>query len=83
MPLPTEFPDAGGGGLFWGDYAGVSALGHAAHPIWSDTRAAEVFLCPGTGVFGVPPAVCVPGASIANDQDIYTASVSSSNEDEQ
>jgi hypothetical protein len=80
MPLPTEFPDALGGGLFWGDYAGVSALGQGAHPIWSDTRAPEVFLCPGTGVFGVPPAVCVPGASIANDQDIYTASVSSSNE---
>jgi hypothetical protein len=78
MPLPTEFPDALGGGLFWGDYAGVSAMGQATHPIWSDTRAAEGFLCPGTGVFGVPPAVCVPGASIANDQDIYTASVPSS-----
>jgi hypothetical protein len=73
MPLPTEFPDALGGGLFWGDYTGLTALGQA-HPTWSDTRAAEVFLCAGTGVFGVPPAVCSPGASIANDQDIYTAS---------
>jgi hypothetical protein len=73
MPLPTEFPDALGGGLFWGDYAGITAIGQA-HPIWSDTRAAEVFLCAGTGVFGVPPAVCSPDASIANDQDIYTAS---------
>jgi len=73
MPLPTEFPDALGGGLFWGDYAGLTTMDQA-HPIWSDTRAAEVFLCPGTGVVGVPPAVCSPGASIANDQDIYTAS---------
>jgi hypothetical protein len=73
LPLPTEFPDALGGGLFWGDYTGLTALGQA-HPTWSDTRAAELFLCAGTGVFGVPPAVCSPGASIANDQDIYTAS---------
>jgi hypothetical protein len=73
MPLPTEFPDALGGGLFWGDYAGLTTIDRA-HPIWSDTRAAEVFLCTGTGVFGVPPAVCSPGAAIANDQDIYTAS---------
>jgi hypothetical protein len=48
-----------------------------AHPIWSDTRAKDLFLCPGTGAPGIPPAVCTapaPNAAVANDQDVYTAS---------
>ena len=35
--------------------------------------------CPGTGVAGVPPAVCLGSASnaaVANDQDVYTDAVS-------
>ena len=71
MPPPTQLS-----GTFWGDYAGLAALDQA-HPIWSDTRAADLFLCPNTGVPGIPPAVCTmpaPNAAIANDQDIYTDS---------
>jgi hypothetical protein len=43
-----------------------------------DTRDPELFLCPGTAAPGVPPAVCTGSASnaaIANDQDIFTASL--------
>jgi hypothetical protein len=72
MPPPTQF-----GGLFWGDYAGLTATDQA-HPIWSDTRNPDLFLCPGTGVPGVAPAVCLASASnaaVANDQDIYTQSL--------
>jgi hypothetical protein len=71
LPPPTQFS-----GLFWGDYTGLAALDQA-HPIWSDTRAPDLFLCPGTGAPGVPPAVCTaaaPNAALANDQDIYTDS---------
>ncbi|MEA2371252.1 MAG: hypothetical protein QOH12_1646 [Solirubrobacteraceae bacterium] len=69
MPPPTEFE-----GLFFGDYAGLSAL-DLAHPLWSDTRNATVFLCPGTGTPTTAPAVCTgPGANAnpANDQDAFT-----------
>ena len=69
MPPPTEFD-----GVFLGDYAGLSAL-DLAHPLWSDTRNANVFLCPGTGTPTSPPAVCTgPGANAnpANDQDAFT-----------
>jgi hypothetical protein len=72
LPPPTQFS-----GVFWGDYAGLTALDQA-HPIWSDTRAPELFLCPGTGAVGVPPKVCTasaPNAAVANDQDVYTASI--------
>jgi hypothetical protein len=72
MPPPTQFE-----GLFWGDYAGLTALDKAL-PIWSDTRNPDLFLCPGTGVPGVPPSVCLGSASnapVANDQDIYSDSV--------
>jgi hypothetical protein len=71
LPPPTQFS-----GVFWGDYTGLAALDEA-HPIWSDTRAPDLFLCPGTGAPGVPPAVCTasaPNAAVANDQDIYTDS---------
>jgi hypothetical protein len=70
MPPPTQF-----GGLFYGDYAGLAVTNTTAYPVWSDTRPAELFLCPGTGTPSTPPAVCRSGAtnaSIANDQDIYT-----------
>jgi hypothetical protein len=72
MPPPTQF-----GGLFWGDYVGLTAT-HQAQPIWSDTRNPDLFLCPGTGVPGVSPAVCLASASnaaVANDQDVYTQSL--------
>jgi hypothetical protein len=78
LPPPTQFS-----GVFWGDYAGLTAL-DKAHPIWSDTRAPELFLCPGTGAVGVPPAVCTasaPNAAVANDQDVYTTSISVSSDD--
>jgi hypothetical protein len=70
MPPPTQFE-----GLFYGDYAGLAVTNQTAYPVWSDTRTPELFLCPGTGTTGTPPAVCRAGAtnaSIANDQDIYT-----------
>jgi hypothetical protein len=74
MPLPTQFPDPNGNSQFIGDYTGVSALS-GAHPIWSDTRNPDAFLCPGTGTSSTPPAVCTgaePNGLIANDQQIYT-----------
>jgi hypothetical protein len=76
LPPPTQFPDAQGNSVFWGDYTGLAALGEA-HPIWSDTRAPDLFLCPGTGLPAVPPAVCTatePSGLTANDQEIYTDS---------
>jgi len=74
MPLPTQFPDAQGNSVFIGDYTGLSAV-HGALPIWPDTRNKDAFLCAGTGLPGVPPAVCTgaePNGLIANDQQIYT-----------
>jgi hypothetical protein len=73
MPPPTQF-----NGIFYGDYAGIAVTGRTAYPVWSDTRPAELFLCPGTGTTTTPPAVCRSGAanaSIANDQDIYAVAV--------
>ena len=72
MPPPTQFS-----GLFFGDYAGMAA-GYAVHPIWMDTRNAELFLCPGTGLPLVPPQVCTataPNAAVANDQEIFTVAI--------
>jgi hypothetical protein len=74
MPLPTQFPDANGNSLFFGDYTGLSALS-GANPIWSDTRNPDAFLCAGTGTSSAPPAVCTaaePNGLLANDQQIYT-----------
>jgi hypothetical protein len=74
MPLPTQFPDAQGNSVFFGDYTGLSALA-GAHPIWMDTRTPDAFLCPGTAAPGVPPALCTgvePNGLPANDQTIYT-----------
>jgi hypothetical protein len=78
MPPPTQFPNSRGNGVFWGDYSGLSALGDAAHPLWMDTRSTDLFLCPGTGLTGVPPKVCGAVAANgfnANDQDVFTESV--------
>lgn len=71
MPPPTEF-----GGLFMGDYSGLSAIDNNAHPIWTDTRNRQVFLCPGTGAPGVPPKACsFTNSAAGNDQDIYTTTL--------
>lgn len=71
MPPPTEF-----GGLFMGDYSGLSAIDDNAHPIWTDTRNRQVFLCPSTGVSGVPPKACsFTNAAAGNDQEIYTTTL--------
>jgi hypothetical protein len=78
MPIPTEFPDAQGNSVFFGDYSGLSAAGNAALPLWMDARSADLFLCPGTGAPGVPPRVCTmqsTNGTTANDQDIFTARV--------
>jgi hypothetical protein len=74
MPPPTQFS-----GLFMGDYAGIAVTGRTVYPIWSDTRPADLFLCPGTGTPTTPPAVCEGGASnasVANDEDVYTTGIS-------
>jgi hypothetical protein len=73
MPPPTQFA-----GQFMGDYAGIAVTRTTAYPLWADTRTADEFLCPGTGTPTAPPRVCTasaPNAAIANDQDIYVASV--------
>ncbi len=78
MPLPTQFPDSLGNSTFFGDYTGLSVTGVTAHPLWMDTRSPDLFLCPGTGVPGVPPAICTgtePNGLLANDQDIFTQGV--------
>ena len=75
MPVPTQFPDAQGNSVFFGDYSGLTVVGNSAHPLWMDTRSPDLFLCPGTGAPGVPPALCgltVPSGIVANDQDIFT-----------
>ncbi len=59
MPPATEFA-----GLFYGDYFQLAVTGDIAHPVWSDTRATDLFLCPGTGTAGHPPQVCTgPGVN--------------------
>jgi hypothetical protein len=73
MPPPTQF-----GGLFFGDYTGLAAEDNV-HPIWMDTRNAELFLCPGTGLPLVPPQLCTStatNAAVANDQDVFTVGIS-------
>lgn len=78
MPVPTQFPDAQGNSLFYGDYSGLSVADGTAHPLWMDTRNVDLFLCPGTATPGVPPRICTgtePDGLLANDQRIYTATV--------
>jgi hypothetical protein len=77
MPAPTQF-EGPNGGQFYGDYIGLAAL-DKAHPIWSDTRSLDLFLCPGTGAPGKPPALCgatEPNGQTANDEESFTATVS-------
>lgn len=73
MPPPSQFS-----GQFYGDYIMVDATATTAYPVWSDTRDPALFPCPGTGTAGHPPALChasAGNASIANDEEIYTAAV--------
>jgi hypothetical protein len=78
MQIPTQFPDAQGNSTFFGDYTGLSVAGNFAHPLWMDTRNPELFLCPGTGVPGVPPKLCtsigINGIRL-NDQDIFSQGI--------
>jgi hypothetical protein len=76
MPAPTQF-EGPAGGQFYGDYVGLAAV-DKAHPIWSDTRSQDVFVCPGTAVHGTPPALCgatEPNGEVANDQDAFSATL--------
>ena len=75
MPPPTQF---GGphGGQFYGDYIWLDTAGNDALPIWSDTRDPDLFLCPGTGTPGHPPALCTGTENTgvtANDENTYMA----------
>jgi len=75
MPVPTQF-EGPNGGQFFGDYVGLSVAGQA-HPIWSDTRNMDLFLC-GPTAPGTPPTLCggvEPNGWEANDQESFTASV--------
>jgi hypothetical protein len=76
MPAPTQFGGPNGG-QFFGDYTGLAAV-DKAHPIWMDTRAKDLFVCPGTATPGNPPALCgatEPNGQEANDQEIFTATM--------
>jgi hypothetical protein len=78
MPVPTQFPDSQGNGLFMGDYNGLAAF-ESVSPIWPDTRNVDLFLCPGTGTPGHPPRTCTLTTARglrANDQEIFTATLS-------
>jgi hypothetical protein len=74
MPPPSQFS-----GQFWGDYAGLSAVG-AAHPFWMDTRDPELFTCrDSAGNVTTPPSVCTASAAnadVANDENVYTRALS-------
>jgi hypothetical protein len=78
MPAPTQFGGPNGG-QFYGDYTGLTVTNEQAHPVWSDTRAVDVFLCPGTATGpGNPPRLCTaiePNGQRANDQEMFTDSV--------
>jgi hypothetical protein len=76
MPAPTQF-EGPNGGLFYGDYIGLAAL-DKAHPIWSDTRSTDLFVCPGSATPGNPPTLCggiEPNGQTANDEESFTATV--------
>jgi hypothetical protein len=74
MPPPTQFPDAHGGGQFFGDYIWLDTANNDALPIWSDTRDPELFTCPGTGTPTTPPAICTgvyPNGLTGSDENTY------------
>jgi hypothetical protein len=77
MPPPTQFGGPNGG-QFWGDYTGLAASDQA-YPIWSDTRAVDLFTCPGTATGpGNPPKLCTgtePNGLQANDEEMYADSM--------
>jgi hypothetical protein len=78
MPPPTQFTNAQGNGLFYGDYTGLTASSGGASPLWMDTRPDDLFLCPGTATPGTPPQTCTAteaDGDSANDQDVYTSKV--------
>ncbi len=70
MAPATQF-----GGLFFGDYSGLSA-GDVAHPAWMDTRDPDLFTCrDSAGIVTQPPSVCTAAATnaaLANDENTYT-----------
>jgi hypothetical protein len=77
MPAPTQF-EGPAGGQFYGDYIGLAAI-DKAHPIWSDTRSPDLFVCPGTATPGTPPTLCgatEDNGQTANDEESFTATVS-------
>jgi hypothetical protein len=77
-PATATHPDGRCDSNQFSDPFQLAVTGNIAHPVWSDTRAADLFLCPGTGTVGNPPQVCTgTGANFspANDQEIYTASI--------
>jgi hypothetical protein len=73
MPPPTQL-----GGGFFGDYSALTADSHA-HPVWMDTRDEALFACRDVAAdVTLPPTVCTQSADnadLANDQNIYTASL--------
>jgi hypothetical protein len=76
MPAPTQF-EGPAGGQFYGDYVGLAAIDQA-HPIWSDTRSPDLFVCPGSATPGNPPTLCgatEANGETANDEDTFSATV--------
>jgi hypothetical protein len=77
MPAPTQF-EGPKGGQFYGDYTGLTAV-NDIHPIWSDTRNVDLFVCPSSATGpGNPPTLCTgiePNGLQANDEEIYTATL--------
>ena len=76
MPAPTQF-EGPAGGQFYGDYVWLSAS-NKAYPIWSDTRAKDLFLCPNTGTASTPPQLCgatETNGEVANDEETFMAAV--------
>jgi len=73
MPLPTQFSDAQGNSLFFGDYAGLTAA-NTALAVWMDTRNPELFTCSTTGAPTLCGAIKANGL-LANDQDIFANGV--------
>jgi hypothetical protein len=76
MPAPTQF-EGPLGGQFYGDYVWLSAS-DKAYPVWSDTRAKDLFLCPGSGTPGSPPKLCgatETNGEVANDEETFMAAV--------
>jgi hypothetical protein len=77
MPAPTDFYGINGG-TFYGDYITL-AVTNEAHPVWSDSRGTDLFLCPGTSTGpGNPPQLCSgieTNGQTANDEEMFTDSV--------